>query len=373
MPKILYSSQLSENASKCIRILEPLEYLHRLHGFECHPLERFLRVEGNDVQWDRDTLKGVDAVFLHIADANKYFFPALSQLLHFLHGQGIALICDTDDHYFIPTADSPFKNSLEENQPYYRRILEDAHVVTVTGSVLKEEMSRINKNVFILPNMIDPPRFSMRRKDTGRLRIGWCGGPTHFKDLALVMPALRRIQAGYDIEVVFFGLFDAGMETVIEKAQGIEEPEPSGDPYVDAFVRMAGTLKGIRYRHLPSVPYDRYPRALAGLDLDIGLCPLRDALYNRCRSAIKFYHYAAVGTVTVASRVYPYSTECSYLADNTGEDWYRKIVRLIEDDELRKDVLKEQRDYILANRTRERGIPLYREVLTRVPEIVKTK
>ncbi|MBI5184994.1 MAG: hypothetical protein HZA01_04620 [Nitrospinae bacterium] len=373
MPTILYSEQLSENASKRIRILEPLELLREKRGFECIALERVVRVENGRVEADPAVLDRADTLFLHIVDINTRSFALLSAMVKYFGTRGKAVICDADDHYFVPTADSPFRASLEENLNLRRQLMGSFHAVTVTGKVLKEEMAALNPNVFIVPNMIDPQKFPLRKGGNKKIRIGWCGGPTHFEDLAAIMPAVARIQSAFPVEMVLFGLLDAKMEDTVKKARGLKGPEVAGDPYLASFVRMAKALGSIQYKHFPSVPYSLYPQALADLNLDIGLCPLRDTVYNRCRSAVKFYHYAAVGTVTVAGNVHPYSGECNYLADESEEDWFQKTARLVESEELRDSVLREQREFVLSNRNRENGLRLYEEVLTTIPGIVRAK
>lgn len=372
MPTILYSEQLSENASKRIRILEPLELLQKKGGYEAIPLERTVRVENGRVEADPAVLDRVDALFLHIVDINTQSFGVVSSIAHYLGSHGKALICDMDDHYFDHTDDNPFHASLEENQRLRRQVIGSFHAITVTGKVLKEEMSALNPNVIVVPNMIDPKKFPLRAGGNKRIRIGWCGGPTHFEDLAMIMPAIAKIQSMFPVEVVLFGLLDGKMEETVEKARGLSGPEVANDPYLASFVRMAKALASIEYRHFPSVSYAQYPKALADLNLDIGLCPLQDTVYNRCRSAVKFYHYAAVGTATVAGNVYPYSEECNYLAGDV-DDWFRKIVRLVEDDEPRAAVLKEQREFVLQNRSRENGLLLYEEVLSAIPRIIQAK
>jgi glycosyltransferase involved in cell wall biosynthesis len=372
MLTILYSEQLSENASKRIRILEPLELLQKKGGYEAIPLERTVRVENGRVEADPAVLDRVDALFLHIVDINTQSFGVVSAITHYLGSHGKALICDMDDHYFAHTDDNPFHASLEENQRLRRQVIGSFHAITVTGKVLKEEMSALNPNVIIVPNMIDPEKFPLRAGGNKRVRIGWCGGPTHFEDLAMIMPAIAKVQSMFSVEVVLFGLLDGKMEETVEKARGLSGPEVANDPYLASFVRMAKALASIEYRHFPSVSYAQYPQALADLNLDIGLCPLQDTVYNRCRSAVKFYHYAAVGTATVAGNVYPYSEECNYLAGDV-DDWFRKIVRLVEDDEPRAAVLKEQREFVLQNRNRENGLLLYEEVLSAIPRIIQAK
>jgi len=78
---------------------------------------------------------------------------------------------------------------------------------------------------------------------------------------------------------------------------------------------------------------------------------LEDNEFNRGKSCIKFYEYAAVGTATIASDVEPYKSECDYRAKNTTEDWYQKIKKLIVDEQFRLDLVKKQQKWVKENRS----------------------
>ena len=105
-----------------------------------------------------------------------------------------------------------------------------------------------------------------------------------------------------------------------------------------------------------------FPQKLAQLDFDIGLCPLEDIEFNRSKSCIKFYEYASVGTVTLASNVLPYKKEVNFLANNNYKDWYKKIEMLIRDKELREKLLKDQQKFVFENRDMEKIGKLYEKV-----------
>jgi glycosyltransferase involved in cell wall biosynthesis len=57
----------------------------------------------------------------------------------------------------------------------------------------------------------------------------------------------------------------------------------------------------------PWVPHNAYPYKLALMNIDIGLCPLVDNVFNRNKSAIKWMEYSVVGAATIASNIPPYS------------------------------------------------------------------
>jgi hypothetical protein len=47
---------------------------------------------------------------------------------------------------------------------------------------------RLNKNIVIFPNAINPnePQFKQPIEDSNRIRIGWLGGSSHLHDLKLL-------------------------------------------------------------------------------------------------------------------------------------------------------------------------------------------
>ena len=82
------------------------------------------------------------------------------------------------------------------------------------------------------------------------------------------------------------------------------------------------------------------------LDFDIGIAPLIDDYFNRCKTPIKWMEYGILETVTVCSPTL-YSKvvkhgETGFIA-KTEEDWVKYLSLLIEDKRLRKKIGKAAR------------------------------
>jgi len=184
----------------------------------------------------------------------------------------------------------------------------------------------------------------------------------------MIIPALIKIKKTYPVDIILFGLFNDDIKELSKKTQNLLDKSPNitdvlkKGQFVDEGIKMIAQLNKLDYNHEPTVPYTIFTETLSRLKFDIGLCPLKNTLFNNCKSAIKYAQYAAVNAVTIASDVYPYNSECNYLAKNIWEDWYEKIVALVESDLLRKRLLKEQHLYILNNRNYEKGIILYEKL-----------
>jgi hypothetical protein len=126
--------------------------------------------------------------------------------------------------------------------------------------------------------------------------------------------------------------------------------QPERNSYFRSALDFYSKLKNLRMLHVPFAPPELHPSILSRSSFDIGLCPLQDTEFNKAKSAIKFYEYAAVGAVTLASDVGPYVDEVNYRAKNTKKDWIKKLEKLIVDKEFREKLRQQQYDYVYKNR-----------------------
>jgi glycosyltransferase involved in cell wall biosynthesis len=376
MITIVYSDEYADQAATKIRVIEPLRFLARNEEFQCLSLQDIIRTYQKDgaFSFDNPGFEQADALYLFITDINHTNVNEMGAVINYFLQKGKPLVCNLDDHYFHVPDSITVKNEMQQNAALFEQLVRASRLVVVTGKALQQEIRRMNPNVLAVPNMIDPDRYPLRKGGNKKLRIGWCGLPSHFADLAIVIPAVKKLMETYpgELELTLFGLFNEDMKQTITDAQAmglsleeIAKKFPAGHFITDT-LKMASLLEGMEYEHVPLVAYEDFPGTLSRLNFDIGLCPLRDTLFNRCKSAIKFAQYAAVGTVTVAARVYPYSAECNYLAENTVEDWYEKTARLIEDEAFRASLLEEQRDYILNHRNYHKGVGIYEALFKKI-------
>lgn len=144
--------------------------------------------------------------------------------------------------------------------------------------------------------------------------IGYMGTGGHSEDLALVLPAVEALMD--ELPLLRFETF------------GSIPPPPS-------FARF-----GDRYmHHQPVFNYIEFRQRLNSLGWWIGLAPLQDTPFNRCKADTKWVEYSAAGAATVASDLPVYHNACSdgagILAGPTG-DWVSALRRLIYDPHARQ-------------------------------------
>jgi glycosyltransferase involved in cell wall biosynthesis len=86
--------------------------------------------------------------------------------------------------------------------------------------------------------------------------------------------------------------------------------------------------------YYPTVPIEYYPEALASMAIDIGICPLTENEFNRCKSPIKAIEYALLGIPSVCSpTLYGNYAPLTIAADE--EQWVDRLSELIEKKQAR--------------------------------------
>ena len=95
-------------------------------------------------------------------------------------------------------------------------------------------------------------------------------------------------------------------------------------------------------RHIPyQTDYSAYQKTMASLDWDVGLAPMPDTPFHRCKHYNKYIEYSAYGIPGIYSDVIPYRRavrhgENGLLTENTPEAWAGALDTLISDEPLRR-------------------------------------
>ena len=260
--------------------------------------------------------------------------------------------------------------SIKDNYCRYRSqqdLFKIVDGVTVTTEYLKdrfiEENPVIKDKIIAIPNSINFNLFKpFLKKHNDRIRIGWVTSSSHLNEIWMVKSIFKKLFEKYGDKIVFVQQGD-----INELKAVFNEKELEFHLFTDTSI---------------------YPLKLASLNLDIGVAPLVDDEFNRCKSALKWSEYASMKIPAVCSDLPPY--ECiedgktGFLA-KTDDEFVEKVSRLIDSEILRREIAQNAYDKNFADYNLEKTVVKlvkffedtynrvggYRETPLQQPEILK--
>ena len=298
---------------------------------------------------------------------------------------GIISIMDLDD-YWAPGPHHPAYH-LIKNAELDKKILNNiklAEYVTTTTDIFAEEIAKFNKNVFVLPNAIDPTEKQYTpnpEPSNGRLRIAFLGGSSHLKDLQILNGVVGRLRTDGLIDKVQFVLcgFDLrGTHTEIdsvtkEQRQRAILPKESvwyqyekifTDDYKSISPEYKDFLMKFKNEEYPNVENEAYRRvwtkpittyALNYNLFDVSLAPLEENIFNKQKSQLKVVEAGFHKKALIAQNFGPYKIDLknaikygggfdmsanAILIDSNknNKDWYDAIKKLINNPDVVKSL-----------------------------------
>lgn len=298
----------------------------------------------------------VDVVVVERSWKPDFSLAGVEQLVNAVRRQGARLIYTLDDNLLDLHEDAPWEPyPTSQQRVAMRHLAREADEVLVSTVALAHRLSRLNKNVSVVPNALDEQLFpacgSLPPSAGGKFKIGYMGTRTHAADLLMILAPLRDFLRRHETEV---------------------ELELVG---VFADARVAKCLDDYPMRVLEvgdSVGYDKFiPWAARHLHWDFALAPLHDSPINDCKSDIKFLDYAMLGIPAIFSAVSPYTDsvvhgETGWLCANHAEDWSAALERMFADTASRTAMARKAKAHVSANRTLMRCAVQWLEVVNRV-------
>jgi len=268
---------------------------------------------------------------------------------------GKRVLYDIDDDFWQVSKDNPSHLVSNAYKDQYEGLIKQSDAIITPSKYLAKKAKKFKKKAFICPNGIDYSFYRERPRQHKGIIIGYMGAASHWKDLTLIVDVLNKLYDNYDFSFNLYGMVGEPLEASMYYYNRMlkDNLTPEKNDYYKSALEFYAGLKKLRGLHIPFYPPELHPATLSSCDFDIGLAPLDDTEFNKGKSCIKYYEYASVGTVTLASKVTPYKEEVNYTAKNNLKDWYYKLERLIIDEEFREKKLKEQQKWVKENRSLE--------------------
>lgn len=174
--------------------------------------------------------------------------------------------------------------------------------------------------IAVAPNYVRPADWpEPRERPAGKPPvIVLAGSASHLFDWLQVVPAIENIRENSDVELRVIGC-----------------PHPQ--------------LRDLATDFRPWLDLDAYAAAL--YDADVGLCPLLDTPFNRCKSRVKAYEYALAGCAVAGSPLL-YGELLTGRGAIVGEhpsSWLIAIGILLANRELRSSAASELRAYVVEH------------------------
>lgn len=286
-----------------------------------------------------------DIVVFHRADSVAHHKAAIE-----IKKAGKLVVFDNDDTAFLDRG-HPFDEDEEldyvAKAPAYRNIIDNfilnADGVTTTTEYLASEYRKLNKNVAVIPNCVDPDDWEEPNENkTDKVRILISGSAAYTLDFEHIKDYLIELDKREDVQLILFGLWG--------------KKKRDENPVVERTYKREFAFwdKMPNLEHHEWVEIQDYPKKLNSIAADIMIIPRFESYFNRCKSNIKFLEASMCGMATVAQHFStndsPYEKDADYLVLATdAEDWKKKVDELIADKKKRKELAAKARGYVLAN------------------------
>lgn len=290
--------------------------------------------------------KAREMIEADIIVAHRLDDPARIQLAKMLQSKGKKLVVDNDDTTIIEEM-----NSLKGYMPYRDTInnsIKMADLVTCSTPFLKKEYEKLtDKTVIVLPNCIDPEDYpKVTHKDNLKLRIGFIGSVLYKEDRSVIQDLIIELSHRNDVQIVIYGLIAPEIRTLEKNKK-----------YYEIMKQDCDFWDTIDCEWQSNTPINTYLDVVNRLNLDIAVIARKDNYFNRCKSNIKYLEMAMLEIPCVCQSFRdcksPYDEDIidgwnGYLAEDQDE-FKNRIEELIRFPDLRKNISKNAKQYVLDN------------------------
>jgi glycosyltransferase involved in cell wall biosynthesis len=353
------------------RSVDPHIHLQKMYGDDFHVDIDYEPKLNDDNFW-----KKYQIVHFHRVIGQNYEQSPL--IIEKLKSLGIITICDLDD-YWLPGKEHPAYELIKSNNlsTHIQNNLKASSYVTTTTKLFADEIYKINKNVFVLPNAVntEEEQFKAKTEPSDKLRFGWLGGSSHLYDLMILKGAVNTLtEFKNEYQMYLCGFDIRGTVTEINpntnerKQRPIKPEETVWKKYEEFFTDNYKMVteehlkflneykpedyhnKDAFYHRVWTEPVTTYAKNYARFD--VSLAPIKDHMFNRMKSQLKVIEAGFYKKALIASNVGPYTIDLVHsinngnfvdgnaiLVDkNRDQDWAKYMKKLIKNKSWAEDL-----------------------------------
>ena len=354
------------------RSVDPHVYLQKLYPEDFH-IDIDYEPKINDLNF----WKKYQIVHFHRNIGTNY--EESPKIIEKLNSLGIITIMDLDD-FWLPGPEHP-AHSLITSTKLHLKIIENlkyVHAVTTTTKLFAQEISKFNKNVFVLPNAIDEEenQFKQETLKSDKLRFGWLGGSSHLHDLMLLNGTTSLLGSMKDKFQIYVCGFDTrgtvtelNQQTGERKQRPIKPEETVWVKYESIFTNNYKFVDDRQKEYLNKFEVGNYDDKDAFYHrvwtesvtsyaknyskFDVSLAPIKDTMFNRMKSQLKVIEAGFYKKALIASNVGPYTIDLKHSLENGNfvdgnallvdksrnkSDWAKYMKKLIQNPSWAEDL-----------------------------------
>lgn len=307
-------------------------------------------------------------------------FEKANRLIQMLNSLGVITVCDIDD-YWMPGKEHPIHDIIKINKINEKITanLKVAKYVSTTTELFASEIMKLNKNVVVFPNAINPnePQFKEPNEESDKLRVGWLGGSSHLHDIQLLDQGFSKLTNFKDkVQYVLCGFDTRGSVTEINSQtkehtkRNILPAETVWAQYEKIFTQNFSIVSERYKKHLLNYNQEDFENEMNESYLrvwtkpvtsyaknyskfDVSLAPIKNTMFNRMKSQLKVIEAGFYKKAIIASDIGPYTLDLKHCLEfgnfidgnamlvqenRNHSDWGKFIEKLIKNPNLAKDM-----------------------------------
>jgi hypothetical protein len=296
----------------------------------------FMRI---DAKVDESKLKAMadkaDAIVFQRPTDRKFY-----DLAKAYKAKGKKIIFENDDTYSAVPLErlgnqKQVQIALEMNQNL-NDFLALADGAIASTQVLADEFSKINPNIAVVGNAIDPlDEIPCKKNDTGKFRVGFIGSVTTNDDYFHLRDDIRKLDERGDITIV---------------VMGVKFYDGTHLPIMNEDYEFWASLKNVEWH--PYCHVTEYMMKVSKLALDLAIIPRKDHYFNKCKSNLKYLEMSLL-KIPVLAQGFPNKDSPYEGAGNKhltiAKDWYSDVIKIKDSYSKYKEKALKAHDFVLKH------------------------